>query len=94
MRTNEYGDFRTLEEDIVWIWKLHGLEVIEERFEKDTWIIKAKREGKPIQSLLKKSKDTIVAKNEPSVVSSVSEQIKEQIDKDFVKPKQDGGKEK
>ena len=45
MRTNEYGNKRTLEQDIIWIWKLHGLEVIEERFEKDTWMIKANRVG-------------------------------------------------
>ena len=45
MRENEYGDLRTLEQDIVWIWKLHGLEVVEERFEKDTWIIKTKRKN-------------------------------------------------
>jgi len=48
MRTSEYGEMRTLEQDIAWIWKLHGLEVIEEKVEHgDTWIIKAK----PIKKL-------------------------------------------
>ena len=41
MRKNQYGDFRTLEQDIVWIWKLHGLKVIEEVFKNNTWKIKA-----------------------------------------------------
>ncbi len=44
MRTNEYGNFRTLEEDIVWIWKLHGLNVIEEEVRGYTWKITAKRD--------------------------------------------------
>jgi len=47
MRTNEYGNLRTLEEDIIWIWKLHGFKVIKERHiaKFNIWEIKAIIEG-------------------------------------------------
>ena len=43
MRTDKNGNIRTLEEDIQYIWKKHGLKVIKERVIGDEWIIKAVR---------------------------------------------------
>lgn len=43
MRTDEMGIMRTLEEDIVEIWREHGWEVIEENVKENTWCITAKR---------------------------------------------------
>lgn len=43
MRYDNEGNMRTLEEDINWIWKLHGLKVIKEEVSRDKWIITAKR---------------------------------------------------
>lgn len=42
MRYDKKKGIVTLEEDIVDIWKQHGLEVTNEEVKKDTWIITAK----------------------------------------------------
>lgn len=48
MRLDKKGKLHTLDEDIIEAFQGHGLKVIEEKFQKDTWIIKAVRvsEGK------------------------------------------------
>ena len=43
MRTDKDGNQWTLEQDIIYVWKGHGLNVIEERVVGDKWIIKAVR---------------------------------------------------
>lgn len=46
MRFDKSGRPHTLDEDIIETFKNHGLEVVEEKFQKDTWIIKARRKAK------------------------------------------------
>ena len=43
MRTDKAGNQWTLEQDIVYAWKGHGLDVVEERVVGDEWTIKVVR---------------------------------------------------
>lgn len=44
MRTDKDGKMWTLEQDIQYIWKQHGLRVTSEEVENNTWTIRAVRD--------------------------------------------------
>jgi hypothetical protein len=47
MRFNDKGIMRTLDQDIIWLWKEHGWEVITIKCpEKHTWEVKATYKGR------------------------------------------------